>query len=107
MPRKVCTKSESRFSSCRITNEEVELDAELSILEKYQGIATMGAELALAQGIPNEINCQPTFKDIKHSVLVFSGDEEYDTKSLGDSERAYDSDHGNLITSDSSFYDVS
>lgn len=50
----------------------------------------------LAQDIPIENNCQPTFYDIQHSVLAFSGFEMHDAnKWLSDFERAFDSVDGN------------
>lgn len=80
-----------------LLQEEAKLDVELRILEKRHQIAVLRAELALEQNIPNEGNCEPTFKDIRHSVFEFSGGEEYDAnKWLADFERACDSVDGNL-----------
>lgn len=77
-----------------LDQEEAVADAELRILEKRARIAQLRAELATV--LPDERGVrQPTYKDIKYSVLPFSGGEEYDAnKWLADFDRVCDSVDG-------------
>lgn len=73
-------------------HEEAELDVQIRIAQKKRQLALLRTELAAE--LPSMVS-QPSFHDIKHSVLLFSGPSEYDAnKWLADFERICDSVNG-------------
>lgn len=78
-----------------VATEEA-IDAEIRILNKKKQLLELRRELALLEGpIVPARPAQPRFKDIKHTVPFFSGDEVYDAeKWIKSFERACDSVHG-------------
>lgn len=79
-----------------LAEQEAEIEAEIRVLEKRKKLIELRRELALLEGPSvNTKPMPPKFKDIKHSVPYFSGDDAYDaTKWIKAFERACESVHG-------------